>query len=308
MVEFISLIAFLLIAFTIGSNDTSNSFGICIGCRIISVRRASILLFVLVLLGAIAQGDRVVKTVGKDLITTSSQISEVALIVSAMLIVTTNIRGIPVSTHQVIIGSLFGAGIAFGVPVNVETLSWIFLSWLFSPFISGFLAILLFILFEKLFRNVLKMEKFLRFLMICPATLIAYNMGANELATAMAPIAGSGEYYLIALFGAFSVSVGALALSGRIAETLCKGITSLDPKSGLSAHLGAGITVYIFTLLGMPVSTTYSLIGGIASIGLLKGVKTVKYTTLKKIGLSWIFSLLSAFILSFSLSKLYVGA
>lgn len=310
MIELISLIAFLLIAFSIGSNDTSNAFGICIGCRILSVKKATILLFVFVLLGVSLQGDRVIKTVSHELVATTIQISAVALVISAVLIVLTNLRGFPVSTHQVIVGSLFGSGVAFGTSVSFETLSWIILSWLLSPFISGFLAVILFLLIEELLKghNVLKAEKFLRSLMLLSAILIAYNMGANELATAIAPIAVGKDYFFTALLGALSTSIGAFLLSKRIAETLCKGITILDPKSGFSAHFGAGMTVYVFTILGMPVSTTYSLVGGISAVGLYKGVKAVKFGTLKKIALNWIFAPFLAFILSSIASKLYLGA
>ncbi|MEM2086836.1 MAG: inorganic phosphate transporter [Archaeoglobaceae archaeon] len=307
-IELISLVAFLLIAFSIGSNDTSNAFGICIGCRIISVRKSIILLFALVLIGALFQGDRVVKTVGYELVATSVQISAVALIISAVIIVIANIRGLPVSTHQVIVGSLFGSGVAFGTSVSVETLSKIVLSWLLSPFISGFLAILVFLSIEKFLRhyNFLQVEKILKSLLLCSAVVIAYNMGANELATAIAPIARSRDYHSTAFLGAISVSIGAFTLSRRIAETLCKGITTLDPKSGLSAHFGAGLAVYLFTILGMPVSATYSLVGGITAVGLLKGVRTVKFRVLKRIALNWAFAPILAFILSSIASKIYL--
>ncbi|MCS7143708.1 MAG: anion permease [Archaeoglobaceae archaeon] len=310
MIELAPLIAFLAIAFSIGSNDTSNAFGICIGCRVISLKKASFLLFVFVILGLIMQGSRVIKTVGEDLVSPSTQISAIALIISALIVVLTNIRGIPVSTHQVIVGSLTGAGVAFGASVSLKTLTEIVISWLLSPFIAGILAILLLISIEKALRSfpVLKVEKIVRYLMLSSALLIAYNMGANELATAIAPlVATDTEYYSKALLGALSVSAGAIALSKRIVETLCKGITSIDPKSGFSAQFGAGLSVYLFTILGMPVSTTYSLVGGISAIGFFKGFKTVKTRKLGEITLNWISAPLIAFILSFTMAKIFIG-
>ncbi|MEM2726705.1 MAG: inorganic phosphate transporter [Archaeoglobaceae archaeon] len=310
MIESLSLIAFLLIAFSIGSNDTSNAFGICIGCRVISLKKATLLLFLLVLLGLLIQGSRVIKTVGEDLVAPTAQISAVALIISALIVVLTNIRGIPVSTHQVVVGSLTGAGVAFGASVSYKTLSEIVLSWLFSPLLAGILAVLVFISIEKALRRfyILKVEKIVRYMILLSAMLIAYNMGANELATAIAPlVATDTEYYSIAFLGALSVSMGALSLSRRIAETLCKGITCIDPKSGFSAQFGAGLSVYLFTLLGMPVSTTYSLVGSISAIGFFKGVKTVRVDKLREIALNWISAPLLAFALSFIASKIFIG-
>ncbi|MEM4645643.1 MAG: inorganic phosphate transporter, partial [Archaeoglobaceae archaeon] len=103
------LVAFILIAFSIGSNDTSNAFGICIGCRILSLRKATFLLFSLAILGIFLQGEKVMETVGSDLIELSMEVSAIAMSVSALMIVLSNFRGLPVSTHQVIIGSITGA-------------------------------------------------------------------------------------------------------------------------------------------------------------------------------------------------------
>ncbi|MFN3384786.1 MAG: inorganic phosphate transporter, partial [Archaeoglobaceae archaeon] len=102
-----------------------------------------------------------------------------------------------------------------------------------------------------------------------------------------------------ALLGAFFLWFGAYLLSARVIETVCKGITALDPKSGLSAHLGAGIAVLGFTTLGMPVSTTYAMIGGIASVGLIKGVKAVRTETLRKIAFNWVLAPSLSFAISF---------
>ncbi|MEM0022163.1 MAG: inorganic phosphate transporter [Archaeoglobaceae archaeon] len=303
MFEFVPLIAFLLIAFSIGSNDTSNAFGICIGCRVISLRKATLLLFALVVLGIFLQGEKVMKTVGRDLVEVDVRISAISMVIAAIVIVFSNFRGFPVSSHQVIIGSLTGTAIAFGAQVSVETLLRIILSWIVSPLVAGVFAVTIFLLLEKLLRkhSLVAVNKILKLLLLFSAIVIAYNTGANELATAMAPViyAKVFEPFTSAILGAFLLWLGAYVLSARVIETVCKGITALDPKSGLSAHLGAGIAVLGFTTLGMPVSTTYAMIGGIASVGFTKGVKAVRTETLKKIAVNWIFAPLLSFAISF---------
>lgn len=307
MIEIISLIAFLLLAFSIGSNDTSNAFGICIGCRIIDLRKAVFLLFVLAFLGLFLQGGKVMETVGENLVSLDTRISSIALMVSALIVILSNFRGTPLSTHQVIVGGLTGVAVGFGAPVSLKTLSEIVLSWILSPLLAGVLAIVIFYSLEKILRApTLMVEKTLRYLMLCSAMLIAYNMGANELATAVAPLVATGMDHSITILGPFFLAFGALALSRRIAETLCKGITTIDPKSGFSAHFAAGLSVYTFTVLGMPVSTTYSLVGGISAIGLSKGVKAIKMSKLKEIILSWIFAPVIAFVFGFVISRAFI--
>ena len=308
MLELAPLIAFLLIAFSIGSNDTSNSFGICIGCRVLSLRTATLLLFILAILGLFLQGDKVMRTVGKEFVELSPEISAVAMAISALMIVSSNLRGFPVSTHQVIIGSLAGSALAYNAGISVFTLLGIIISWIVSPAVAGLIAVSIFMLLEKIFRvfPLLLVDRVLKAMMLISAMLIAYNTGANELATAMAPVihAGISEKNFLAFLGAFLLWTGAILLSRRVIETVCKGITALDPRSGLSAHLGAGIAVLGFTTIGMPVSTTYAMIGGIASVGFLKGAKAVRVETLKKIIFNWFFAPLSSFFLSFFVAKM----
>ncbi|MEM1576146.1 MAG: inorganic phosphate transporter [Archaeoglobaceae archaeon] len=307
MTEIISLIAFLLLAFSIGSNDTSNAFGICIGCKIINLKKAVILLFVLALIGLTIQGGKVIETVGEKITTLNAQISSIALIVSALVVILSNFRGNPLSTHQVIVGGISGVAVAFGAPVSLKTLSEIILSWILSPILAGILAILIFYSLERILKApTLIVEKTLRHLMLCSAMLIAYNMGANELATAIAPLVATGIDRSIAILGPFFLALGALALSRRIAETLCKKITTIDPKSGFSAQFAAGLSVYTFTVLGMPVSTTYSLVGGISAIGLSKGVRAIKIGKLREIILGWIFAPVIAFVFGYVISKAFI--
>ncbi len=303
MLEFVPILAFLLIAFSIGSNDTSNAFGICIGCRVVTLRNATLLLLALVIAGILLQGEKVMKTVGKDLVEVNVEISAISMVIASIVIVFSNFRGLPVSSHQVIIGSLTGTAVAFGAQLSAETLVKIILSWIISPLVAGIFAVTIFLLLEALLKrySLIQIDRVLKSLLLCSAIIIAYNTGANELATAMAPVvhARAFEPFTSALLGAFFLWFGAYLLSARVIETICKGITALDPKSGLSAHLGAGIAVLGFTTLGMPVSTTYAMIGGIASVGFMKGVKAVRTETLRKIAFNWVLAPSLSFAISF---------
>lgn len=311
MLDFVPIIAFLLIAFSIGTNDTSNAFGICIGCRVVSFRKATFLLFAFVIVGVLLQGDKVMRTVGKEITEVNVEISAISMAIAAIVIVFSNFRGLPVSSHQVIIGSLTGTAIAFGAQVSAETLFKIVLSWITSPIVAGILAVAIFFLLENFLRgfSLLQVNRALKVFLLCSAIIVAYNTGANELATAMAPVVHlrAFEPSIFAILGAFFLWFGAYVLSKRVIEVVCKGITALDPKSGLSAHLGAGIAVLSFTTLGMPVSTTYAMIGGIACVGFTKGVKAVRTETLKKIAVNWVLAPLLSLAISWLVTTLIIG-
>lgn len=307
MAELIPLAACILIAFGIGSNDTSNALGICIGAGIIKLRKALFLFGCLVFAGFIISGQTVMKTVGKDLLEANLSILSISLSISAILIIFSNWKKLPLSTHQVIIGSLTGSGIASGVDVNFLSLFKIVFSWLISPPAALFSALILYRIMEKTLSKLplFRIERILRILLLVSGMLIAYNTGANELATILGPIIYSGIIGKMqaSLIGSFFLFLGAFILSSRVIETIGKGITTLDPYSGFAAQFGAGICVLLFTFLGMPISTTYCIIAGIVGVGMSKGMKTVKIELIRKIIVNWFLAPSLAFLICFAIMK-----
>lgn len=307
MSDALAIAACALIAVGIGSNDTSNALGICIGCGIISFRRAVAYFAVLVLIGIIVQGDKVMSTVGKDLVAVNTAMLGPALGVSACLIIISNWKKIPLSTHQVIIGSLVGAGAAIERQPDYLRLAEILFSWVISPLVACAMSHLLYRAMERTLSKfpLFRIERILRNLLLLSGGLIAYNTGANELATVLGPVIHSGlsDRLHASLLGCLLVFVGAYFISYRVVETVGKGITALDPYTGFAAQFGAGCCVLLFTFLGMPVSTTYCVIGAISGVGLVKGMETVKAPLVRKILFNWILAPSLAFILCYLLVK-----
>lgn len=294
-----------IIAFSIGSNDTSNAFGICIGCGLLKFKTALILLLLFVLIGISLQGYGVMRTVGKELVGLNSKSLTTSLTVATLVILTSNWLRFPLSSHQVIIGSLVGSALALNLPINIQTLAKVIVSWMTSPALSFILSILTYRILEKtlLRLSVFFTERILSTLLLLSAVIIAYNIGANELATAMGAVVYSGLNPIHAgIIGSAFLFLGALTLSHRVIGTV-KGISALDVVSGFSAQFGAGLSIWIFTTMGMPVSTTYCIVGGIAGVGFLKGVETVRVDLIERIVLSWILAPTSSFTICLILGK-----
>ncbi|WP_456468906.1 anion permease [Archaeoglobus sp.] len=300
------LLAAFAIAFAIGSNDTSNSFGICVGCGLLTIRRAIYLLFVLVFLGLLFGGGRVLHTVGGEIVELDEIVVSASLLVSSAAIVAANYLRAPVSSHQAIVMSLIGSAFALGKEIDMSTVTKIILSWIISPFGALVLAIGMYWLMEKILsqKPALRVERVLRILLIIGASVIGFNTGANELATALAPAIWFGAMNLLegAIFGSAMLFLGAWLVSVRVAEVVGKGITALDPFSGFAAQFAAGITVLLFTFLGMPVSTTYCTVGAITGVGLYKGLSGVRFAFIKRIVASWVLTPATAFTTSFAIT------
>ncbi len=297
-----------IIAFSIGSNNTSNAFGVSVGCGVLSFRTAIILIGIFVTLGSLTQ-RKVMDTVG-SIAKLNGELVLIVLLVSAVMIVLANAKKLPVSSHQAIIGSIVGAGVATG-SAKLGILASIVLSWILSPAGALILSVTIYTLLERAISRlpVFSVERLLYVMLILSGILVAYNTGANELAAALAPVVSAKLLppFEASVIGSASLFAGAALLGGRVVETVGKGITTLDPISGFSAQLSAGLTVLFFTFIGMPVSTTYCLVGGIVGVGLLKGVRAVRVNLIKRIVLMWVIAPALAFLASYLLTTLTLG-
>ncbi|UUZ67531.1 inorganic phosphate transporter [Polaromonas sp. P2-4] len=85
------------------------------------------------------------------------------------------------------------------------------------------------------------------------------------------------------------MALGGLLLSRRVAETMSRRVTRMDPTQGLSANLITATLVLGASQFGLPVSTTHVSVGAIAGVG--AGADTLNKITLRTILLSWVATL-----------------
>lgn len=118
----------------------------------------------------------------------------------------------------------------------------------------------------------------MEYLLIIAALLLAFSNGANDNFKGFATVWGSGTLsYRSALKLATAATVTGSLCSLFLAEALAqqfsgKGLvadaTVNAPQFLLSVSVGAALTVFAATRLGLPVSTTHALIGGLVGAGL----------------------------------------
>jgi PiT family inorganic phosphate transporter len=113
--------------------------------------------------------------------------------------------------------------------------------------------------------------------LIAAVLLLAFMNGANDNFKGVATLYGSGvlDYRRALALATVSTAVGSalsvLLASGLVRAFSGKGIVPqevLDPTFLLAVALGAGITLVVATRLGLPISTTHALVGGLTGAGL----------------------------------------
>ena len=71
-------------------------------------------------------------------------------------------------------------------------------------------------------------------------------------------------------------------------KTVGKGIVKLDAFSALIVVLSNAITVHIYAIIGVPVSTSQAVVGAVLGIGLLKRAEALKKRSILGIFSGWI--------------------
>jgi len=155
-------------------------------------------------------------------------------------------------------------------------------------------------------------------LLIITGCYITFAHGANDVANAIAPLAGiysvivnksivTGDLQIpiwILALGGVGIVVGLATWGYKVMETLGKKITELTPTRGFSATFGAATTVLVCSKFGMPVSTTHVIVGAIVGVALARGVAALNTNIIKDIFASWIVTIPTTAILTMIFFKI----
>jgi PiT family inorganic phosphate transporter len=156
-----------------------------------------------------------------------------------------------------------------------------------------------------------RVEKIFVVLQILTACAIAFAHGSNDVANAIGPLAavtsaiGGAELggkapvaaWMLAI-GGLGIVVGLATWGYRVMETVGKRITELTPSRGFAAQLAAATTIVVASRLGIPVSTTHTLVGAVLGVGLARGISALDLRVVGKIIASWVATLPIAAVLS----------
>ena len=149
-----------------------------------------------------------------------------------------------------------------------------------------------------------RVEKIFVVLQILTACAIAFAHGSNDVANAIGPLAAISSAISGAdLGGKATVSPWMLAIGGigiviglatwgyRVMETVGKRITELTPSRGFAAQLAAATTIVVASRMGIPISTTHTLVGAVLGVGLARGISALDIRVVGKIIASWVATL-----------------
>ncbi|MBD2693162.1 inorganic phosphate transporter [Anabaena catenula] len=144
------------------------------------------------------------------------------------------------------------------------------------------------------------------------ACFVAFAHGSNDVGNAIAPLAvisyiqrtgsvpnnGLNIPIWILILGGIGIVAGLAIWGKKVIATIGENIISLQPSSGFCAELATATTILLASRLGLPVSTSHALVGGVVGIGLVQNLKSIKFQTLQGIAAAWIITVPISAILS----------
>jgi PiT family inorganic phosphate transporter len=149
-----------------------------------------------------------------------------------------------------------------------------------------------------------RVEKIFAILQIYTACAVAFAHGSNDVANAIGPMAAAWgtlqdgvvssnnpvPTWMLAL-GGVGIVVGLATWGYKVMETVGKKITHLTPSRGYVAEFAAAITIVTASQLGMPISTTHTLVGAVLGVGLARGLAATNMGVVGQIVVSWVVTL-----------------
>ncbi len=291
------LLGGIFLGWSLGANDAANVFGTAVSTRVIKFFTAAILISIFVILGSVKDGISGIRTIG-NLSTQRNLFTAFLITLSAAVCVTimTYLK-FPVSTSQALVGAIMGLELLKG-NVNFTPLIKICLCWIGTPIgailVSYLLYHILGFFYDKLSNNFLLHESAIRLGLLVSGAYGSYALGANNVANVTGVYVNlrHGRWVitpqLAALIGGLSIALGVLTYSKRVMDTVGEGLVPLNPFSALVSVLSSAIVVYVYALIGVPVSTSQAIVGGVVGIGLVKGIRTINFKVAHNILLAWL--------------------
>ena len=88
-----------------------------------------------------------------------------------------------------------------------------------------------------------------------------------------------------------AIAAGTMFGGWRIVKTMGQKITKLRPVGGFCAETGGALTLFIATGLGVPVSTTHTITGGIVGVGAARRLSAVRWGIAGNIVWAWVLTI-----------------
>ncbi|WP_219461935.1 inorganic phosphate transporter [Nonomuraea rhizosphaerae] len=214
----------------------------------------------------------------------------IAVIAALVVVMTLSAQGRPTSLTLAIVGGLTGAGLGWGLPVSAGSVVLVLAFGLAAPLVGGLLGWWM-IRLLLLITDSHGLPKWHWAGFMLQTVAYAANDGQKMLAVFMIALGFSGAPLGYTSLVALLFGLGAVYGLPRAGRTLSREIIASRPLHGVVAELASGTAVIACAALGMPVSMTQAIAGGLIGAGVAQGSGRVRWYAAVKIVIAWLLTL-----------------
>jgi PiT family inorganic phosphate transporter len=297
----------IVLSVVLGGNNFSTCLGASIGAGIVRLRDAMLIASVGVFLGVLLEGDKLSNVLNGGILPAVPTSSLVSILVSSLLVMTVvTLFHIPLSLSQVIVGAGWGIALATGVGLHVYSLL-VLASWILSPVVAFAASAMTETIVVRLGRHVkgiMTLNRLYADLTLIAGFYAAYALGANTLGLLVGLFTPSlPDPFPLSLVLSASTAVGILFLSRGTVRSVADNLVGLSPSTAMSAQFGAAFSVHLFTELGLPVSVSQAVIGGMSGAASVKQIAIINKRIVRQIVVGWTVGPIAGAVISFLLTK-----
>lgn len=299
----------LIFDFINGFHDAGNAIATIVTTKVLTPRKAVIWAALFNFSAFLVFNLSVASTIGNGLV--AQELMEphvifVALVAAILWNLLTWYFGLPSSSSHALIGGLAGAAVTkagFNVLIFSGFLK-VLIGIIIAPFIGIFFGFVLMKALKRLLDGYSdrKSQKIFQRVQLISSACLSLTHGGNDAQKTMGVITlllfSSGVLhgsfhipFLVVLICQAVISLGTFFGGWRVVKTMGTKITSLNPMRGCAAEGGAAILLFIATELGIPMSTTQTVTGSIAGVGLARGAKSINWSMFIRIFISWVLTM-----------------
>ncbi|AKU17122.1 inorganic phosphate transporter [Luteipulveratus mongoliensis] len=229
----------------------------------------------------------------------------VAVISAIVLVLGLTSLGQPTSLTLALVGGLTGAGMGFGLEVSWPFAVRVLVVGACAPVVGCVLAFLISRWLRLLparpaLNGAVYRSHRLAFAMQCVA--YASNDGQKVLAVfavlGLATVGAAGPSPVLLMAIGLFFGVGVVLGLPRVARGLSNGVLLVRPVHAVAAEFASAIAVLGSAAIGVPVSMTQSIAGGLIGTGLGHGSRRIRWNEVGRIGAAWIVTLPASCLLS----------
>jgi len=292
-----------------GFHDSANAIATIVSTRVLSPRLAVVWAAIFEFSAFFFFGLHVANTIGKGII--DIHVVDQTFVFGALIgacgwDLITWYFGLPTSSSHALIGGMIGAALvkagpgALLMPGITKVIIFIFLAPLMGLALGLIYGILAYVFFRKFTPR--KIDQIFRKGQLFSTAIYCMGHGGNDAQKTMGIIASLlfsagilGDKFFIPFWVVLAcystLTLGIICGGWRIVKTMGQKIVKLRPIDGFCAESGAGTLLYLASALGIPVSTTHTITGGIMGVGALKRFSAVKWGVARRIVWAWIITI-----------------